>query len=101
MSVTTLDGTYVIVADTGEVMFTPREGFTGKATLPYVIFDTLGIVANSNLIITVEDAAIVPVAKKTKVGLAKTGGTRPDLLLLLGILAMVGAGGLRILSRRS
>jgi LPXTG-motif cell wall-anchored protein len=58
--------------------------------------------ANSNLIITVEDTAVVavPVVKKTKVGLAKTGGTRPDLLLLLGILAMVGAGGLRVASRK-
>jgi LPXTG-motif cell wall-anchored protein len=58
------------------------------------------MMANANLIITVEDTAVVPVVKKTKVGLAKTGGTRPDLLLLLGILAMVGAGGLRILSRK-
>jgi LPXTG-motif cell wall-anchored protein len=53
------------------------------------------------LIITVEDTAVVPVAKKTKVGLAKTGGTRPDLLLLLGILAIVGAGGLRAASRKN
>jgi LPXTG-motif cell wall-anchored protein len=58
------------------------------------------MMANSNLIITVEENAVVPVVKK-KVGLAKTGGHRPDLLLLLGILAMVGAGGLRVLSRRS
>jgi LPXTG-motif cell wall-anchored protein len=58
------------------------------------------MMANANLIITVEDKAVVPVVKKTKVGLAKTGGTRPDLLLLLGILALVSAGGLRVASRR-
>jgi LPXTG-motif cell wall-anchored protein len=63
--------------------------------------DGLGMMANANLIITVEDTAVVPVVKKTKVGLAKTGGHRPDLLLLLGILAMVGAGGLRVMGRRS
>jgi CshA-type fibril repeat protein len=100
MSVTTLDGLYVVEPTTGQVTFTPRDGFTGQATIPYVIMDGLGMMANANLIITVEDTAVVPVVKKTKVGLAKTGGTRPDLLLLLGILAMVGAGGLRILSRK-
>jgi CshA-type fibril repeat protein len=100
MSVTTLDGLYVVNETTGEVTFTPRDGFTGKATIPYIIMDGLGMMANSNLIITVEENAVVPVVKK-KVGLAKTGGHRPDLLLLLGILAMVGAGGLRVLSRRS
>jgi LPXTG-motif cell wall-anchored protein len=52
------------------------------------------------LIITVEDTAVVPVAKKTKVGLAKTGGTRPDLLLLLGLVAIAAAGGLRVLGRK-
>jgi LPXTG-motif cell wall-anchored protein len=58
--------------------------------------------ANSNLIITVEDTAVVavPVVKKTKVGLAKTGGTRPDLLLLVGLVAIAAAGGLRVLGRK-
>jgi LPXTG-motif cell wall-anchored protein len=101
MSVTTLDGLYVVDPTSGQVTFTPRDGFTGQATIPYVIHDARGMTANSHLIITVEDTAVVPVVKKTKVGLAKTGGTRPDLLLILGILAMVGAGGLRALSRRS
>jgi CshA-type fibril repeat protein len=101
MSVTTLDGLYVVEPTTGQVTFTPRDGFTGQATIPYIIMDGLGMMALSNLIITVEDTAVVPVAKKTKVGLAKTGGHRPDLLLLLGILAMVGAGGLRVMGRRS
>jgi CshA-type fibril repeat protein len=100
MSVTTLDGLYVVDPASGQVTFTPRDGFTGQATIPYIIKDGLGMMALSSLIITVEDAAVVPVAKKTKVGLAKTGGTRPDLLLLLGILAIVGAGGLRVASRR-
>jgi CshA-type fibril repeat protein len=95
MEATTLDGTYVVDPKTGEVTFTPRDGFTGKATIPYVIKDAMGMVAASHLIITVEDTEVVPVVAKEKVGLAKTGGTRPDLLLLLGILAMVGAGGLR------
>lgn len=99
MSVTTLDGLYVVEPTTGQVTFTPRAGFTGKATIPYIIMDGLGMMALSNLIITVEDTAIVPVVKKTPV-LAKTGGHRPDLLLLLGILAMVGAGGLRVASRK-
>jgi LPXTG-motif cell wall-anchored protein len=58
------------------------------------------MVAASHLIITVEDAEIVPAVAKKKVELAKTGGTRPDLLLLLGILAMFGAGGLRVASRK-
>jgi CshA-type fibril repeat protein len=101
MQVTTLDGLYVVDPTTGQVTFTPRDGFIGQATIPYIIKDGMGMVAASHLIITVEDTAVVPVVKKTKVGLAKTGGTRPDLLLLLGILARVGAGGLRILSRRS
>ena len=100
MSVTTLDGLYVVEPTTGQVTFTPRDGFTGQATIPYVIKDGLGMIANANLIITVEDTAIVPVAKKTKVGLAKTGGARPDLLLLLGLVAIAGAGGLRVLSRK-
>jgi CshA-type fibril repeat protein len=100
MSVTTLDGLYVVEPTTGQVTFTPRDGFTGQATIPYIIMDGLGMMANANLIITVEDTAVVPVVKKTKVGLAKTGGTRPDLLFLLGILALVGAGGLRVASRR-
>ena len=102
LDVTTLDGRYVVDPTTGEVTFTPRDGFLGKATVPYVIFDTRGMKANSNLIITVEDNAVVavPVAKKTKVGLAKTGGARPDLLLLLGLVAIAGAGGLRVLSRK-
>jgi LPXTG-motif cell wall-anchored protein len=51
------------------------------------------------LIITVEDNAVVPKPKK-KTGLANTGGQRPDVLLLLGILAMVAAGGLRVASRK-
>jgi CshA-type fibril repeat protein len=101
MSVTTLDGLYVVEPTTGQVTFTPRDGFTGQATIPYVIMDGLGMMANANLIITVEDTAIVPVAKKTKVGLAKTGGTRPDLLLLLGLVAIAGAGGLRVASRKT
>jgi CshA-type fibril repeat protein len=100
MSVTTLDGLYVVEPTTGQVTFTPREGFTGQATIPYVIKDGLGMMANANLIITVEDTAVVPVAKKTKVGLAKTGGTRPDLLLLLGLVAIAAAGGLRVLGRK-
>jgi hypothetical protein len=100
MSVTTLDGLYVVEPTTGQVTFTPRDGFTGQATIPYIIMDGLGMMANANLIITVEDTAVVPVAKKTKVGLAKTGGTRPDLLLLLGLAAIAGAGGLRVLGRK-
>jgi LPXTG-motif cell wall-anchored protein len=58
------------------------------------------MVAASHLIITVEDAEIVPAVAKKKVELAKTGGTRPDLLLLLGLVALAGAGGLRVLSRK-
>jgi LPXTG-motif cell wall-anchored protein len=100
MKATTLDGTYVVDAKTGEVTFTPRDGFTGKATIPYVIKDARGMVAASHLIITVEDAEIVPAVAKKKVELAKTGGTRPDLLLLLGLVALAGAGGLRVLSRK-
>jgi LPXTG-motif cell wall-anchored protein len=52
------------------------------------------------LIITVEDIEIVPVVAKTPVVLAKTGGARPDLLLLLGLVAIAGAGGLRVLGRK-
>jgi CshA-type fibril repeat protein len=102
MEVTTLDGTYVVDPTTGKVTFTPRDGFTGQATIPYVIKDGMEMVAASHLIITVEDTVevAVPVAKKTKVGLAKTGGTRPDLLLLLGLVAIAGAGGLRVLGRK-
>jgi LPXTG-motif cell wall-anchored protein len=100
MSVTTLDGRYVVDESTGKVTFTPRAGFAGTATIPYIIKDGLGMTANANLIITVEDTAVVPVVVKKKVELAKTGGHRPDLLLLLGILAMVGAGGLRFASRK-
>jgi CshA-type fibril repeat protein len=100
MSVTTLDGLYVVDPTSGQVTFTPRDGFTGQATIPYVIHDARGMAANSQLIITVEDTAVVPVVKKTKVGLAKTGGTRPDLLLLLGIVAIAAAGGLRVLGRK-
>jgi LPXTG-motif cell wall-anchored protein len=99
MSVTTLDGLYVVEPTTGEVTFTPRAGFTGKATIPYIIMDSLGMMANANLIITVEDTAVVPVVKK-KPALAKTGGHRPDLLLLLGLVALIGAGGLRVASRK-
>jgi CshA-type fibril repeat protein len=99
MSVTTLDGLYVVDSTTGEVTFTPRAGFTGKATIPYIIMDSLGMMANANLIITVEDTAVVPVVKK-KPALAKTGGHRPDLLLLLGLVALIGAGGLRVASRK-
>jgi CshA-type fibril repeat protein len=100
MSVTTLDGLYVVDPTSGQVTFTPRDGFTGQATIPYIIKDGLGMMALSNLIITVEDTAVVPVVKKTKVGLAKTGGTRPDLLLLLGLVAIAAAGGLRVLGRK-
>jgi hypothetical protein len=101
-SVTTLDGTYTVDTKTGHVTFTPRDGFIGQATIPYVIHDTLSKITNSNIIITVEETAevVVPVAKKTKVGLAKTGGARPDLLLLLGLVAIAGAGGLRVLGRK-
>jgi LPXTG-motif cell wall-anchored protein len=103
MKATTLDGTYVVDPKTGKVTFTPRDGFTGQASIPYIIKDAMGMVAASHLIITVEDTAetpvIEPVVNKTE--LPKTGGTRPDILLLLGILAMVGAGGLRILSRKT
>jgi LPXTG-motif cell wall-anchored protein len=88
--VTNLDGTYVVNLRTGNVTFTPRFGFTGQATIPYVITDTLGKKANANIIITVEDKPELP----------KTGGHRPDLLLILGILAMLGAGGLRFASRK-
>jgi LPXTG-motif cell wall-anchored protein len=94
MEVTTLDGLYVVEPTTGQVTFTPRDGFTGQATIPYIIHDGMGMLANANLIITVEDNAVVPKPKK-KTGLANTGGQRPDVLLLLGILAMVAAGGLR------
>ena len=100
MEATTLDGTYVVDPTTGQVTFTPRDGFIGQATIPYVIKDGMNMVAASHLIITVEETAIVPVAKKTKVGLAKTGGARPDLLLLLGLAAIAGAGGLRMAARK-
>jgi LPXTG-motif cell wall-anchored protein len=60
----------------------------------------MGMIAASHLIITVEDIEIVPVVAKTPVVLAKTGGTRPDLLLLLGLVAIAGAGGLRVLGRK-
>jgi CshA-type fibril repeat protein len=100
MSVTTIDGLYVVSPGSGMVTFTPRDGFIGQATIPYIIKDGAGMLANANLIITVEDSAVAKKPKK-KTGLANTGGQRPDVLLLLGILAMVGAGGLRILSRRS
>jgi LPXTG-motif cell wall-anchored protein len=114
MSVTTLDGTYVVDPETGKVTFTPRDGFTGKATIPYIIHDAMGMVAASHLIITVEEVAVPVVAPAPqtpvvapvvtpvvyKKQLPKTGGTRPDVLLLLGILAMVGAGGLRVASRK-
>ena len=99
MSVTTLDGLYVVEPRTGQVTFTPRDGFTGQATIPYIIKDGAGMLANANLIITVEDSAVVKKPKK-KTGLANTGGHRPDVLFLLGILAMVGAGGLRVASRK-
>jgi LPXTG-motif cell wall-anchored protein len=114
MSVTTLDGTYVIDPQTGHVTFTPRAGFTGKATIPYIIHDTLGNKANANIIITVEEAAVVPVVEPViapqtpvvtpvvhKKQLPKTGGTRPDLLVLLGFAAIAGAGGLRVAARKS
>jgi CshA-type fibril repeat protein len=100
MKATTLDGTYVVNPTTGEVAFTPRAGFTGEATIPYIIKDAMGMIAASHLIITVEDIEIVPVVAKEKVGLAKTGGARPDLLLLLGLVAIAGAGGLRVLGRK-
>jgi uncharacterized repeat protein (TIGR02059 family) len=99
MSVTTIDGRYVVEPRTGQVTFTPRDGFTGQATIPYIIKDGMGMQTASHLIITVEDSAVVKKPKK-KTGLAKTGGHRPDMLLLLGILAMVGAGGLRVASRK-
>jgi LPXTG-motif cell wall-anchored protein len=60
----------------------------------------MGMVANANLIITVEDTAVVPTPKK-KTGLAKTGGTRPDVLFILGLIAIAAAGGLRVLSRKN
>jgi CshA-type fibril repeat protein len=100
MKATTLDGTYVVNPTTGEVTFTPRAGFTGEATIPYIIKDAMGMIAASHLIITVEDIEIVPVVAKTPVVLAKTGGARPDLLLLLGLVAIAGAGGLRVLGRK-
>jgi uncharacterized repeat protein (TIGR02059 family) len=99
MSVTTLDGRYVVNPTSGQVTFTPRDGFTGQATIPYIIKDGAGMLANANLIITVEDSAVVKKPKK-KTGLANTGSHRPDLLLLLGLLAIAGAGGLRVLSRK-
>ena len=99
MSVTTLDGLYVVEPRTGQVTFTPRDGFTGQATIPYIIKDGAGMLANANLIITVEDSAVVKKPKK-KTGLANTGGARPDLLLLFGLVAIAGAGGLRVLSRK-
>ena len=99
LKVTTLDGTYVVNEKTGEVTFTPRKGFTGKATIPYVIWDMEGKKANSNIIITVKDAAKTK-PKTKKPGLADTGGHRPDLLLLLGLVAIAGAGGLRVASRK-
>jgi CshA-type fibril repeat protein len=99
LKVTTLDGTYVVNEKTGEVTFSPRKGFTGKATIPYVIWDMQGQKANSNIIITVKEAAKTkPTTKKP--GLADTGGHRPDLLLLLGLIAIAGAGGLRFAGRR-
>jgi CshA-type fibril repeat protein len=99
MEVTTLDGSYVVDPGSGKVTFTPRAGFIGRATIPYIISDGLGMMANANLIITVEDTAVVPAPNK-KPGLAQTGGHRPDLLLLLGMLAMLGAGVLRITPRK-
>ena len=101
MKATTIDGTYVVNPTTGEVTFTPRAGFTGEATIPYIIKDAMGMIAASHLIITVEDIEIVPVVAKTPVVLAKTGGARPDLLLLLGLVALAGAGGLRFASRKT
>ena len=99
MEVTTLDGRYVVDPGSGKVTFTPRAGFIGRATIPYIIADGLGMMANANLIITVEDTAVAPTPDK-KPGLAQTGGHRPDLLLLLGMLAMLGAGVLRITPRK-
>jgi LPXTG-motif cell wall-anchored protein len=101
MAVTNLDGRYFVNPSSGLVTFTPRKGFTGRATIAYIISDGFGLITNSNLIITVEDTAVAPVeVPEIKPGLPKTGGHRPDLLLLFGILALVGAGGLRIASRK-
>jgi hypothetical protein len=99
LDVTTADGHYVVDDSTGLVTFTPRIGFTGRATVPYIIFDVRGLRANSNLYVTVADSSVPPKHHK-KHHLAKTGGQRPDLLFLFGLLALLISVGLRIASRK-
>jgi len=77
LKVTTADGTYVVNPATGNVTFTPRRGFTGIATIAYVISDIRGKRANSNIIITVADNKVPE--------LPKTGANNLDVIAKFGL----------------
>jgi LPXTG-motif cell wall-anchored protein len=81
--VTNRHGTYVVNPTTGAVTFTPVKGFTGLATIPYVVSDMDSQTAYAHLMITVGEES----ANQSPAGdLPQTGISVTELFALVALL---------------
>ena len=87
LSVTNRHGTYVVNPTTGAVTFTPAKGFTGLATIPYVVSAMNAQTAYAHLTITVGEQA----ANQSPAGdLPQTGSNTTKLFALMALLIAIG-----------
>jgi LPXTG-motif cell wall-anchored protein len=87
LSVTNRHGTYVVNPTTGAVTFTPAKGFTGLATIPYVVSAMNAQTAHAHLTITVGEQA----ANQSPAGdLPQTGSNTTKLFALMALLIAIG-----------
>ncbi|MFO1351260.1 MAG: tandem-95 repeat protein [Gammaproteobacteria bacterium] len=82
-TLTTPQGTWTLNPATGQVTFTPAAGFTGVATIPYTIQDSLGQTSNvASLTVTVIAGNAPPVAYPvTAPSMPNSNGATPILAL--------------------
>ncbi len=83
LSVTNIHGTYIVNPTSGAVTFTPAKGFTGLATIPYVVSAMNSKIAYAHLTITVGDES----ANQSPAGdLPQTGTSVTELFALVALL---------------
>ena len=90
-------GTWV-VNDDGSVTFTPVDGFSGTATIPYRVTDTAGVTVSSTLTVEIPAVAAPPMAGPGR--LAQTGSD-PTALAGLGLLLLLTGLGAVLAARRT
>ncbi|MFN0123668.1 MAG: Ig-like domain-containing protein, partial [Blastocatellia bacterium] len=59
---TTADGAWTLDTSTGQVTFTPVNGYTGTTSIPYTIRDNYGMLSNQAALSVTINAVVIPVA---------------------------------------